>query len=135
MAQLLFSCPRARKDIQTAVYFFTMRFCNPDEYDWGKLKCLVRHVRWTINVPLILRSDSLTIIKWWVDVSYASHPDMEGHIGATISFGRGSVTGISTKNKINAKSSTKAELICADNAMSQILLTRYFIEAQGFTIN
>ena len=39
------------------------------------------------------------------------------------------------KKKLNTKSSTKAELIGADNAMPQMLWTRYFLEAQVYGIN
>ena len=52
-----------------------------------------------------------------------------------MSFGRGSVTGIANKHKTNAKSSTEAELIGANDAKPQMLLTSYFVEAQGFTID
>jgi hypothetical protein len=37
-AQLLFVATRARRDIQTAVAFLTMRVKSPDEDDRGKLK-------------------------------------------------------------------------------------------------
>ena len=52
-----------------------------------------------------------------------------------MSFGRGFVTGIANKHKTNAKSSTEAELIGANDAKPQMLLTSYFVEAQGFTID
>ena len=55
-------------------------------------------------------------------------------MGDTVSFGRGSVTGIEKKQNINAKISTEAELIGADNSMPQMLWTRYLIEAQSFTV-
>ena len=35
-------------------------------------------------MPLIIRADSLTIIKWWVDASYDMHPDMRVHMEATM---------------------------------------------------
>ena len=63
VAQLLFICPRSRKDIQTAVSFLVTRFWDTDEDNWVKLKCLLRYVRRTINLPLLLRADSLTITK------------------------------------------------------------------------
>ena len=52
-----------------------------------------------------------------------------------MSFGRGFVTGIANKHKTNAKSSTGAELIGANDAKPQMFLTSYFVEAQGFTID
>ena len=36
VAQLLFLCMRARRDIQTAVSFLTTRVKHPDEDDWGE---------------------------------------------------------------------------------------------------
>ena len=95
VAQMLFACTRARKDIQTAVAFLTTRVREPDEDDWGKLKSLLRYVKGTLSLPLILRADSLNIVKWWVDASFAVHGDCRGHTGATMSLGKGSVTGIS----------------------------------------
>ena len=73
-----------------------------------KLKRVLRYVQRTINLPLILREDILTVIKWWVDASYASHPDIRGHSGATILLRRGSVTGIAKKHGINVRISTDA---------------------------
>ena len=49
--------------------------------------------------------------------------------------GRGSIISIPKKKKLNTKSSTEAELIGADNAMPQMLWTRYFLEAQVYGID
>ena len=49
--------------------------------------------------------------------------------------GRGSIISISKKQKLNTKSSAEAELIGADEAMPQMLWTRYFLEAQGYGID
>ena len=64
------------------------------------------------------------MLKWWVDASYAVHEDMRGHTGGTMSLGkdgRGLIIIISKKQNLNAKSSTEAELIGADNVMPQML--------------
>jgi N-acetylglucosamine kinase-like BadF-type ATPase len=57
-------------------------------------------------MSLILKADSLNIVKWWVDASYATHGDCKGHTGATMAMGTGSITGILKKQKINTRSST-----------------------------
>jgi hypothetical protein len=134
VAQLLFASSRARKDIQTAVSFLTTRVREPDEDDWTKLKRLLTYIRATIYMPLILRADSISIIKWWVDASYATHGDCRGHTGATMSLGRGSIIGMSKKQKLNTKSSTECELVGVDDASPQMLWTRYFVEAQGYGV-
>ena len=64
------------------------------------------------------------MLKWWVDASYAVHEYMRGHTGGTMSLGkdgRGLIIIISKKQNLNAKSSTEAELIGADNVMPQML--------------
>ena len=134
MASILFITPRARKDLATAISFLSTRVKSPDEDDWGKLKRVLRYIRGTINLPLILRIDDLGVIKWWIDASFAVHRDMKGHTGATMSLGKGSLLSLTKKQKINTRSSTEAELVGVDDAMPQMLWTRYFIEAQGFKV-
>ena len=70
--------------------------------------------------------------SWWVDASYAVHPDMKSHTGGILSLGKGAIYGTSTRQKINAKSSTEAELIGVADVLPQALWTRYFLEAQGY---
>ena len=62
-------------------------------------------------------------IKWWVDASYAVHPDYRSHTGIAMSLGKGTAINVSTKQKINTKSSTEAELVGADDAMPYVLWT------------
>ena len=49
--------------------------------------------------------------------------------------GRGSIISISKKQKLNTKSSTEAEIIGAEDAMPQMLWTRYFLEEEGYDID
>jgi hypothetical protein len=135
VAQILFTTTSSRKDIQTSVAFLTTRVGRPDEDDWQKLKRVIRYIKGTIYLPLILRADRLNIIKWWVDASFATHDDCRGHTGAPMSLGKGPIIGMSKKQKINTRSSTECELVGADDAMPQVMWTRYFIEAQGFGID
>ena len=85
-------------------------------------------------MPLILTASDPHVIQWWVDASFAVHPDMKSHMGATMSTGRGSIYSLSTKQKINTRSATEAELIRVNDAMSLIIWTRNFLEDQGFSI-
>ena len=120
VAQLLFSVIRCRKDTQTMIAFLTTRVRKPDEDEWKKLRRLLGYLKRTIKLPLILRSDGVNVLKWWVDASYAAHDDMWGHTGGTMSMvkdGRVSIISISKKQKLNTKSLTEAELIWVDNVM------------------
>ena len=53
---------------------------------------------------------------------------------ATVSMGRGSIFSFSTKEKINTRSSTEAELVGVNDAMGLVLWTQLFLEAQGYQI-
>ena len=69
--------------------------------------------------------------RWWVDSSYALHPDMKSHMGIFMTISKESMNTSSCKQKLNTKSSTEAELVAIDDAMAQILWTRHFLAAQG----
>jgi hypothetical protein len=133
-AQLLFlSC--VRRDIQTTVTFLTTRVKSPDEDDWGKLKRLFKYLLSTSRLTLTLHAVSLTDVVWYVDASHQTHDDCKGHTGSLLTFGKGATTSSSTKHKIPSKSSTENELIGLYNKSSDILWTRHFLEAQGYTVS
>jgi hypothetical protein len=133
-AKTLYLSKRARPDLQLAVSFLTTRVQAPDVDDWKKLGRCMRYLRDTADMPLTLRADSLSKIRWWVDASYGVHPDCRSHTGATMSLGSGSVFSKSTKQKLSTRSSTEAELVGVNDAMSMILWTRLFLEAQGVEV-
>ena len=85
VAKLLFISKRARPDIQHVIAFLSTRVRFPDEDDWKKLLRLLMYLKGTIELELTLGGDNLSIVKWWVDASYACHNDMKGHTGATMS--------------------------------------------------
>jgi hypothetical protein len=57
---------------------------------------------------------------------------MRSHTGGVISFGHGSIICKSTRQKIDTKSSTKAELISASDYLPHTLYVKMFMEAQGY---
>ena len=95
---------------------------------------MVKYLNGTKSLCLTLTATDIVMIKWYVYAPYALHDDCHGHTRAIMTFGSGSITSFSQKQKMNAKSSTKAELIGIDDAISQILWTHYFLEHQGYHI-
>jgi hypothetical protein len=106
--------------------FLTKRVKAPDQDDYKKLRCTMQNLRGSIDLLLTLEADDVRIIKWWVDASYAVHPDMKSHTGGTMSMGKGSIYSASKTQRLNTKSSTEAELVGVDDVSAQILWTRYF---------
>jgi hypothetical protein len=103
ITKCLFPTKRAKPDISTAVAFLTTRVKGPDEDNWKKLIRMIRYLRGSVNLPLILRADSVPVPKWWVDGSHATHPNMRGHSGGCMSLGKGMPINTSTKQKINTR--------------------------------
>jgi hypothetical protein len=117
VAQGLFLCNRGRPDIAPAIAFLSTRVRCPDEEDWQKLVRLMKFLKATRKDVLTLKASSDKCIKWYADASFAVHPDFKSHTGATMTMGQGAVMSMSRKQKLNARSSTEAELIAADEVV------------------
>jgi hypothetical protein len=134
VAKMLYATKRARPDTCTSIAFLTTRVREPDYDDWAKLTHLIQYVRATKLLPLILSASGTGIVKWWVDGSFAIHPNMRGHTGGGLSMGRGFPIVTSTKQKLNTRSSTESELVSVDDMMPAICWTRYFLLEQGYEV-
>jgi hypothetical protein len=87
-----------------------------------------------LDMLLTLGADELDSIRTWVDTLYAVHPDMKSHTGGIISMGLGAITLKSSKQKLNTKSSTEAELVGATDYVTNTIWSKMFLEAQGYPI-
>ena len=102
--------------------------------DWNKLIRMMKYLNGTQDMKLTLSTKNLQSIKWYVDASFAIHPDFRSQTRGTMTFRKGAVQSLSKKQKLNTRSSTEAELVGEDNVATQILWTKHFMEAQGYTI-
>ena len=53
--------------------------------------------------------------------SFGPHNEMKSHTGSTFTLGKGAIWNEFTKQKVNARSSTEAELISIDDKISKII--------------
>ncbi len=106
---------RARPDIFLAIAFMTTRVKGPDIDNWCKLCHLVEYLQSTCDLPLILGADSTGVLSWYVDASFAVHPDMRGHTGGAMTMGRGFPLDKLTKHKLNTRSSTESEIVVVND--------------------
>ena len=63
VAKALYLVKRARPDASVSIAFLTTRVREPDEDDWKKLEHLIEYFKSTIDMPLILGSNSGGILK------------------------------------------------------------------------
>ena len=95
---------------------------------------MLKYLNGTRNERLVLKADSLNVLKWYVDASFAMHPDFKSHTGAMMMFGSGAVQSLSWKQTLNTRSSTEAKLVAAADASMLIFWTQQFLEAQGYAV-
>ena len=75
------------------------------------------------------------MIKWYVNTSFAVHPDFKSHTRAVMTMGGGVIQLILHKQKLNTRSSTESELVGTDDAAVLILWMKLFMEEQGYGID
>ena len=114
--------------------FLCTRVQAPSINDYKKLAKVMQYLCGTKQLTLTIEPDKDHNLSWWVDSSYAVHPDMRSHSGIIMTLGRGATYTASTKQKINTKSSMEAELVVIDDSMAQVLWTRHFLASQGICV-
>jgi len=133
VAKLLYVSKRARTDAQLAsIAFLCTRVSCSTEQDWSKLIQLLQYFNGTLDMPLILGADSLAKSKSWVDAAYAVHDDMKSHTGGATSLGCGAIMCKSTKQKLNTKSSTEAEVVGSSDYLPNTIWARMILAKQGY---
>ena len=134
VAKLLYVSQRCRLDIQLAIGFLCTRVSKTTQQDIRKLKRLLQYLYGTRDEKLTLGADTVMKMETWVDASYAVHHDMKSHTGGVITLGTGAIMSKSSKQKLNTKSSTEAELVGASDYTPNAIWAAKFLDAQGYTL-
>ena len=129
--KLLYTAKRAVIDIETVVAFLCTHVSKSTDFDWWKLKRVLRWLHCTINAKRILGMDNSGMLHTWINAAYAVHDDMRGQEGGAISLGHRLVVDKSLKQRINGKSTTENEVICMSKILPYNLWERNFLEYQG----
>ena len=130
----MFLGKRARPDILVGISYLSTRVLNSNEADWKKLVRILSYLNNTRDMVLSLEADDDQQLIWYVDASFGVHSDLKSHTGSIFTIGKGAIWNASTKQKVNARSSTEAELISIDDQVSKIVWMKKFIESQGFDV-
>ena len=105
-----------------------------DEYDWEKLRRVIAHVKVAINDVRIIGADSFSTFYEWIDAAYGVTAGMKSQTGGAMCLGLGVLHGKSTKQKLNVKSSTEAELVGISDYLPYNMWLMIFMSAKGYEI-
>ena len=119
VAKALCACKRARPDILPTVSCLCTRVKEPNMIDMAKLKRMMLYLKIKPHDNLRLTAEHVIVTS--ADAAFAVHEDFKSHSGVTVSLGKGAFHFESSKQKLNTRSSTKAELVAADTAMTHVL--------------
>ena len=135
VAKLLYVTRRSRLDIGLAIAYLCTRVGCSTKGDWEKLRRCLNYLENTIDMPRILSATSFDMMRTWVDAAFAVHDNMRSHTGGVISFdGVGVINPKSSKQRINTKSSTEAELVGASDYLPWVVWVSNFMRCQGYNI-
>jgi len=134
VAKLLYVSIRARMDILLAIGFLCTRVSKSTQQDRTKLRRVLEYIKGTMDLEYTLGADDMNKLRSWVDAAYAVHPDMKSHTGGVMSLGIGGILCKSTKQKLNTKSSTEAEVVGASDYLPNTMWVKMFLEAQGYKV-
>ena len=131
VAKLLYIMKRARPDLETAVSYLCKRVSKRKLDDWKKLRRLIVFIKVTIEDKRIIGASHLLSIFMWIDAAYAVNPGMRSQTGGTMWMG---IHGKYSKQRLNVKSSTEAELVGVSEYIGYNIWLLYFMHEQGYTV-
>ena len=132
VAKLLYIMKRTRPDLEPAIAFLSTRVSCSTVDDWNKLKRVLQFIKGTMNDKRIIGANGVEDLMTWVDAAYAVHPNMRSHTGGCMSFGLGTIHARSSKQKLNTKSSTEAELVGVSDYLPYNIWIVMFLQHQGY---
>jgi hypothetical protein len=127
VAKTLYAIKRARPDTCMNIAFLITRVRSPDTDDWEMLCHLMEYLRGDQDQPLVLSAENDGLLMWYIDASFAVHPNMRSHTGGGFTVGQGFPIVASWKQKLNTKSSTDSKLVGVNDMMPIMLWTCYFL--------
>jgi hypothetical protein len=113
VAKGLFLCKRARPNIQQEISVLCTRVRDPNQADWEKLMRAMKYLNGTKGENLTLSADNLRVVKWYVDASFAVHPDFKSHTGAMMTLGKGVMQSIARKQKKKFTKQHRRQISCS----------------------
>jgi len=127
VAKLLYVSKRTRPEILFSVNFLCTRVQKPTLEDSVKLGRLLKYLNGSKDDELVLainETNGKLKMEAYIDAAYGVHEDLKSHSGMMITLGKGTIMGVSSKQKCVSKSSTEAELIAVTDLVGQAMEMR-----------
>ena len=118
-----------RLDLEPGFALLSSRARASAQEDWSTLAKALSFMLGTKDEVLTSSSYDSPILHWRTDVEFGVYPDMMSHDRATFRMRFGETSSSSTKQKMNSRSSTEAELIFIDDKTSKVTWSKRFTEA------
>ena len=112
-------CP----DIAPAIAYLTTLVQKPNHADWAKLRQVLQFHKQNVKDNLTLRAVGSGCLKWHCDAFFIFHNVFRSHTGSTFMMGDGAITSLSRKLGMNTRSSTKVEVVVADEIVPPMIWT------------
>ena len=93
----------------------------------------IKDTRYTAPT-LLLVMDNTNTLYWYVDDVFGVHHDMKSHTGIMMAMNQGASRSNSTKQKLNKKSSTEADLVGIDDEIVLIICYGYLLAERGYQV-
>ena len=108
---LLFIMKEYITDLETSMSFLTTRVLKIDVYDWERMRRTLRFVHCNLKEKICCGATKIDKTFTWLYALYELHHDMKSNTGGVMSMGLGVTHCRPSKNNLNMKSSTEAELV------------------------
>ena len=118
----------------TAIAWLCTRVQQPTEEDLDKLYRVIKYIRGTKDLFLCIELSDDLLILIFIDASFGVHPNLKSHTCTATIIGLGLIHGSSTKQKLNTKSSTEAEIVGASDGIGTAIWSRNFLTEQGYKV-
>ena len=97
-----------------------------------KLTRVANYMHRTKLLRLTIEAKHLDQNQWFIDAAFTVHNNMQSRTGAYATFGKGTINGSATGQRINTISSTEGEVVGVYESIPAILWMRCFLVAQGY---
>jgi Reverse transcriptase (RNA-dependent DNA polymerase). len=123
VARLLYLSKRGRPDIQLPVLHLCSRVKAPTTDDELKLRRVLGYLKLTRSKKRVIRVSKKMmkiVLEFFIDASFATHPDGKGHNGMIVVLAGLAIISFSRKQKIATKDSTESEIVAFSDLMIKI---------------